>query len=133
MSTTFVRGVRFLEQAIVPSNAYCEKMGIKVDWKMLLVGGIFLGAMASAWLSGDRKVEKVPDMWRERFGPSVWKRYSGAFLGGVLLLFGARLAGGCTSGHGISGSLQLTLSGRTFFLTIFATGVLRSMALFGRA
>lgn len=136
VSTTFVRGIGFVEQMIAPShvdsNAYFEKTGIKVNWQMLLVAGIFLGAMASAWLSGDRKVEKVPEIWRDRFGPSVWKRYAVAFLGGALVLFGARLAGGCTSGHGISGSLQLALSGWTFFLTIFVTGVVTTMALLGR-
>jgi uncharacterized membrane protein YedE/YeeE len=38
-------------------------------------------------------------------------------------MIGARLANGCTSGNGISGSLQLALSGWVFFLTIFASGV----------
>jgi hypothetical protein len=136
VSTTFVRGVGLAEQVFVPShvegNAYFQKTGIKVNWQWLLVVGIFLGALASARLSGDHRVEKVPGIWRDRFGPSVPKRYAIAFLGGALVLFGARLAGGCTSGHGISGSLQLALSGWTFFFTIFVTGVLTTMALFGR-
>jgi uncharacterized membrane protein YedE/YeeE len=45
-------------------------------------------------------------------------------------MYGARLAGGCTSGHGISGSLQLAVSSWTFFLTMFASGVLTALVLF---
>jgi uncharacterized membrane protein YedE/YeeE len=73
----------------------------------------------------------VPAVWRERFGPSVPKRMLGAFLGGLLAMFGARLADGCTSGNGISGSLQLAVGGWTFFMTLFAFGILTSLALFG--
>jgi uncharacterized membrane protein YedE/YeeE len=76
---------------------------------MILVG-ILLGAWVSSKLSGDRQPETVPELWARRFGPSARKRYLFAFLGGVVLMFGARLAGGCTSGHGISGSLQLAVS-----------------------
>jgi hypothetical protein len=48
-------------------------------------------------------------------------------------MFGARLADGCTSGNGISGSLQLAVGGWTFFMTLFAFGILTSLALFGRS
>jgi uncharacterized membrane protein YedE/YeeE len=82
-----------------------------------------IGAFVSARLSRQRFVEHVPSVWAARFGPGRVKRYVFAFLGGAVLLFGARLAGGCTSGHGISGSLQLALSSWTFFLTMFASGV----------
>jgi hypothetical protein len=58
------------------------------------------------------------------------KRFVAAFLGGVIIMFGARMAGGCTSGHGISGSLQLALSSWTFFLTMFASGILTALVLF---
>lgn len=56
----------------------------------------------------------------------------GAFLGGVILMFGARLAGGCTSGHGISASLQLTLPGWVFFASVFVSGILTALMLFGK-
>jgi hypothetical protein len=47
-------------------------------------------------------------------------------------MFGARLAGGCTSGHGISGSLQLAVSGWLFFASIFASGLATAFVLFGK-
>ncbi len=51
-------------------------------------------------------------------------------IGGVLIMYGARMAGGCTSGHGISGSLQLALSSWVFFLTLFAFGLIKALVLF---
>ncbi len=135
-STTYVRVVGFAEKAVVPShvaeNLYFQKKSPKVDWQMLLMLGVFIGAALSARLSGDYHVERVPELWKRRFGSNVWKRYGAAFLGGFLLLFGARLAGGCTSGHGISGSLQLAVSGWVFFATVFVAGVATALALFGR-
>jgi uncharacterized membrane protein YedE/YeeE len=40
-----------------------------------------------------------------------------AMIGGGLLIFGARLGGGCTSGHGITGMSQLSISS---FITVAA-------------
>ena len=51
-------------------------------------------------------------------------RYRDAFIGGVLIVFGARLAGGCTSGHIISGMTQLAVSGFIFAATVFGGGML---------
>jgi len=56
----------------------------------------------------------------------------GYIVGGMVMLFGARMAGGCTSGHGISGSLQLAASSWTFFMVMFASGVATAWLLFGR-
>ena len=80
--------------------------------------------------SGTWRLELVPEVWRERFGPSVAKRFIAAFLGGVVIMYGARLAGGCTSGHGISGGLQLALSSWLFLGVLFATGIGVSAVLF---
>jgi uncharacterized membrane protein YedE/YeeE len=48
----------------------------------------------------------------------------------VVIIYGARLADGCTSGHGISGSLQLAVSSWTFFLVLFAAGIATAWVLF---
>lgn len=101
------------------------------DWQFFLVVGVFLGARLSVWLSGDASSEHVPALWTWRFGKSEVLRYAAAFSFGVIMLFGARLAGGCTSGHGISGGLQLAVSSWTFFVSMFASGVATAFALFG--
>ncbi|MFP4283825.1 MAG: YeeE/YedE thiosulfate transporter family protein, partial [Opitutales bacterium] len=46
-----------------------------------------------------------------------------AFLGGMAMAFGARLAGGCTSGHGISGTLQLNLASWIALVCFFLGGM----------
>lgn len=71
----------------------------------MLVLGLLVGAGLSAYLSGDHTREVVPELWNFRFGPSVPLRLTGGFLGGALMMIGARLAKGCTSGHGIQRSL----------------------------
>jgi uncharacterized membrane protein YedE/YeeE len=117
----------------VAANTYWAKKAVpKWDYGSLFVVGSFLGALLSALVSGSFKITKVPEVWRERFGPSVPKRMVAAFLGGIVILYGARLADGCTSGHGISGSLQLAVSSWTFFLVMFASGIATAFVLFRR-
>ena len=86
----------------------------------------------SARMSGDRTKRSVPPLWEWRFGPSVPKRLAVVFFGGALMMFGARLAQGCTSGHGISGALQLALSSWIFVILLFAAGTGVTFLLYGR-
>lgn len=104
----------------------------KIDWEWMLVVGVFLGAYLSSKLSGDRALERVPALWKTRFGPRVMPRYLAAFFGGAIMMFGARLAQGCTSGHGISGALQLALSSWIFLPLIFITAVITAYLLYGK-
>ncbi len=136
VSTAIARTAGMLSNIVAPDhvarNAYFAKFRPAVDWEWMLVVGLALGAWISSRLSHDRAVEPVEPLWRRRFGPSPRKRYLAAFLGGAILMFGARLAGGCTSGHGISGSLQLALSGWLFFASVFASGIVTAALLFGK-
>lgn len=72
-------------------------------YEFAFVAGIPLGAFLSAWMTGRFSPRIIPREWKARFGRSPIKRLAASFLGGFLLLFGARLGGGCTSGHMISG------------------------------
>ena len=114
----------------VAKNAYWTKFPLKLDGGMLFLIGTFLGSLASVLVSRTFRLEKVPATWAQHFGGSSAKRLLAAFLGGVIIMFGARMAGGCTSGHGISGSLQLALSSWVFFLTMFAAGIATALVLF---
>lgn len=117
----------------VAANTYWAKKAVPAwDYGSLFVLGSFFGALASAVIGGGFRLESVPEIWRQRFGASVGKRMLAAFLGGVVILFGARLADGCTSGHGISGSLQLAVSSWMFFLVMFASGIVTAFLLFRR-
>jgi hypothetical protein len=114
----------------VAVNAYWSKFPLKWDYGLVFLLGTFLGSLVSVLVSRTFRLELVPATWRERFGYSPGRRLVAAFVGGVLILYGARLAGGCTSGHGISGSLQLAVSSWVFFLTLFAAGLGAAALLF---
>jgi hypothetical protein len=142
-STSFPRLAGAGEALVAPdhvaANAYYEKLlGTAAqpkplfDWQLMLVVALFFGALLAARLGGERFREHVPALWTWRFGESRLRRYAMAFLGGVLLLLGARLADGCTSGHSISGGMQLAVSSWVFTASLFATGILTAFALFGK-
>lgn len=139
-STTFVRIAGLIESSLAPdhvkSNPYYAKFmtgeSAAIDWQFMLIIGVFLGALISALLSRSIEREHVPALWKWRFGPNRVARYLAAFVGGFLVLFGARLAGGCTSGHALSGGLQFALSGWVFFATFFAAAMLAAFAIFGK-
>jgi uncharacterized membrane protein YedE/YeeE len=90
----------------------------------MFVIGIFLGSLISALLSGSFKWQGVPDMWAARFGTSPVLRGIVAFVGGVIAMYGARLAGGCPSGHGLSGMIQLAVSGLIAMIFFFVGGII---------
>ena len=112
------------------SNPYWVKTPLNWDYGMLFLIGIFLGSLISTLVSHRFRLEKVPGVWSEYFGPSAAKRMIVAFIGGILTMYGARMAGGCTSGHGISGALQLAVSSWVFFLTMFVAGVITAALVF---
>lgn len=143
-STTTVRAAGGLERVVSPEHveqtAYLAKyLGTTsepkpvFEWQFALVIFLAVGAYLSARISGSVLREKVPALWSQRFGPSVPKRMVAAFFGGVLLIVGARMAGGCTSGHGLSGGLLLSTSGWIFLVAMFVSGVPTAMLLFPRA
>jgi uncharacterized membrane protein YedE/YeeE len=119
------------------ANEYLNKYGEKSDWSIgygwMLVFGMFLGSGIAAVATNrfrKRKIAAIPSMWAEQFGENKSKRLRQAFIGGVLLLFGARLAGGCTSGHMISGISQLTVGSFIFGAAIFASGIVTARTLY---
>ncbi len=123
--------------AVEHSNEYFAKKAVegaapKIDWEWMLVIGIFLGAFASSKLSGDRDKVVVPKLWEQRFGPSASLRLAVAFFAGAFMMFGARLAQGCTSGHGISGTMQLAASSWLFIIVAFGVATVTTFLLFGK-
>lgn len=134
-STTFVRAVGLAEQAVAPdhvaNNAYYQAKKVKVDWQMLLLVGIFAGALLSSRLGKTYQSESTPPIWRDRFGDRPTIRAGGAVLAGAILMFGARLAGGCPSGHGLSGNMQMAVSGLVALVFFMAAGILTARLIYG--
>ena len=114
----------------VEMKPYYQKIGLAVDWQWMLVVGIVIGSLISALLSGDFRWQWVPSSWEAAFGGNALLRVIVALIGGVFLGFGARWAGGCTSGHGIGGTLQLAASSWISAVCFFIGGILTAQLLF---
>jgi uncharacterized membrane protein YedE/YeeE len=96
-------------------------------WQVALVIGIALGAFASMKLSGAER-QAISPIWARALGSSSpSRRYAVAFIAGFLMLFGARLADGCTSGHGLSGTAQLAVGSMVAVAAMFAGGIATAM------
>jgi uncharacterized membrane protein YedE/YeeE len=92
-------------------------------WQVALVGGVAIGAFASMKLSGARRQSISPIWARALDSSSAALRYAVAFVAGFLMLFGARIADGCTSGHGLSGMAQLSIGSTVAVAAMFAGGI----------
>src|SRR5690606_3919717 len=114
-------------------NAYLRERDElpKIDWETSLVVGILAGSYLAARAAGERSTGALPRHWRRRFGPSRAKRAVAAFLGGAVMMFGARMAKGCTSGHGLTGNIELAASSWLFTPLMFASAALTARALYG--
>jgi uncharacterized membrane protein YedE/YeeE len=134
-STTFVRSAGMVEKVFDPERVAQMPYFIKevpvIDWQWMFVVGIFIGALIASTTSGSFRWQAVPTMWEEHFGPVRWKRWLVAFVGGAIAMFGARLASGCPSGHGLSGTMQLAVSGLVALLCFFAGGMIVARMLYG--
>jgi len=133
-STAFSRTSGMIEQALtgksVKNQFYYQKFPAEIDWEWMLVLGIIIGSFCSAMLSGEFQLMWLPSIWIARFGLQVFPRILTAFLGGILMGIGARWANGCTSGHGISGTLQLAVSSWIAVIFFFAGGILAAYLIY---
>jgi uncharacterized membrane protein YedE/YeeE len=130
-STAFTRTSGMIEKLLrgkrVHDKPYYQKFAPEIDWEWMLVAGVIVGAFLSSKLSGTFGIEWVPAQWQATAGDSGVTRWAVALLGGVVMGVGARWAGGCTSGHGISGTLQLAVSSWLAALSFFAGGIATAM------
>lgn len=121
------------ESGYASPNAYLNKSGGKYagnianpwNYSFVFVLAMIIGAAISAMLRGwpTRAQRTMPELWRANFGDSSSKRYATAFIAGFLVLYGARLAGGCTSGHMMSGTMQTAVSAFLFMAGAFGAGI----------
>ena len=127
-STSFVRTTGMIEQLFFPDRVammpYFMKELPVIDWQWMFVIGIAVGAFIAAMESGDFHIQLIPNMWKSRFGDGINQRAIVAFIGGIIAMFGARLADGCPSGHGLSGSLQLSVSSYIALICFFIGGLI---------
>ncbi|WP_326544829.1 YeeE/YedE thiosulfate transporter family protein [Mycolicibacterium sp. ND9-15] len=119
-----------------PDYTYSEEVFKTIGWEPFTNVGVLFGALVSALFISRRFTAfraVVPPSWRNRFGPSSVKRAIGAFGGSFLVLFGARMAGGCTSGHTLSGGVQLALSAWLFTAAMVTAMLITARLLYADA
>jgi uncharacterized protein len=133
-STAFVKARGLIGKAINPEKTerkeYYREIIPQVDWAFMIIPGIIIGAFISAFISGQFHLFWVPSLWGDTFGYNPVVRIIVALAGGILLGFGARWAGGCTSGHGINGSIQLSLASIITACCFFIGGIATALLIF---
>ncbi|MBZ0146829.1 MAG: YeeE/YedE family protein [Pseudorhodoplanes sp.] len=98
-------------------------------WQVALVAGVALGAFISVTMAGTTR-PAMSEIWGRVMGiRSFPARLAIAFAGGFILLLGARIANGCTSGHGLSGLSQLAVSSLIAMAAMFVSGIAASLIL----
>jgi uncharacterized protein len=82
-------------------------------WRIAFIAGLILAPLLAGWIGYGMPRPQLPASW------------SVIVAAGLLVGFGARLGGGCTSGHGICGVARLSVRSITataiFMLTAIAT------------
>jgi uncharacterized protein len=100
-------------------NSYFAKIQDPGRWEVVFLTGAFLAGFVISILKKEFKLTIIHSNWEKYKDSSVLKRIIWAFIGGFILIFGARMAGGCTSGHILSGGMQLSVSSLVFAVFVF--------------
>lgn len=100
-------------------NAYFVSIEKAGHWELIFLAGSFFSGLVVSLLRKDFRLQLIHSGWSKTEGLSVGKRVVWAFTGGFIMLFGARMAGGCTSGHVISGGMQISASSLLFGAFVF--------------
>lgn len=134
-STAYARVAGLIGLGVAPRHTkslkFYQDTPPALDWEVMLVVGAVAGAFLAAWHGGELTGEWIPALWANRFGTgSLGLRIAAAIVGGFLMAFGARLAGGCTSGHGISGTMQLSVGSWIAVICFFIGGIATAMMMF---
>jgi len=117
-STAVASGVRAIDPAHAPGNAFFDDYTAIApwrDWLVLEVVGITIGGLLSALLA--RRFAFRIERGEHITGRS---RLMLAFVGGITMGLGAKLARGCTSGLGLTGGALLSAGSWVFVVAAFA-------------
>lgn len=98
--------------------------GPEGQWRLPFMAGLLLAGMASAVLAGGWQLTWNMGMFDEQISSSPLLKTAWLFVGGLFIGFGTRMAGGCTSGHGIFGMANLEKSSMVATLTFMGVGTL---------
>ncbi len=107
---------------------YLKEIHNPGSWEGVLLLGVLVGAFINAvFIAKTFRFTVLPSGWKKYKNNSIKSRLFWSFISGFFLIIGARLAGGCTSGHMLSGMTQMALSSM-----IFGVVVMISLVITGR-
>ncbi len=73
---------------------YFKENPPKINWEFAFVIAAIFGSAISALTGGEFAISGLPNMWVEKYGANSWGYYTIiSFVGGILMAYGARLAG----------------------------------------
>ena len=101
-------------------NDYFNKIKTPGNWELIFLAGAFLAGLVISLLRKDFRLILIHDNWKKHKGNSPANRIIWSLTGGFILILGARMAGGCTSGHILSGGMQFAFSSLFFAVFVFA-------------
>ncbi len=114
--------------ASVTENVYFRKIQGSGHWELFFLAGALLAGLTFALVNKQFELRLIHSRWEKYKGPKPARRILWSLIGGFTLIFGARMAGGCTSGLILSGGMQLARSGLLFaafsFVAFILTGKL---------
>ncbi len=112
-----------------PENySYLKEIEAPASWEgVMLLGALFGGFVTSVFITKSFRLSLIPSGWKTYKNNSVVSRLLWSFFSGFIMIIGARLAGGCTSGHFMSGMSQMAISAM-----IFGAVVMISLIITGR-
>lgn len=114
------------------NNDYFEKIKSPGNWELIFLAGAFLAGLIISVIRKDFKLTLVHSNWATYKGTSKIQRAVWSLIGGFILIFGARMAGGCTSGHIISGGMQLAVSSLVFAVFVFTSFLITGRIFYGK-
>jgi uncharacterized membrane protein YedE/YeeE len=99
-------------------------------WRFPLLIGLVLGGFLSAALGGGWEPTWALGMFDSAVGLGPAGKLAWMFVGGLFIGFGTRLAGGCTSGHGIFGLANLEFPSLLSTVSFMAAGIVTTQIVY---
>jgi uncharacterized membrane protein YedE/YeeE len=117
--------------ALVSRSSFFKSKPFAERWRLWFVIGLPLGGLLATLVSGDTQVKNQIGSFETVFGPSPWVRAGVLLAGGFMIGWGARAAGGCTSGHAVLGNALGSRASMAATIAFMLAGVVVTNLLFG--
>lgn len=118
--------------SLVLPNAYFRRGAIRSGrtWRLPLLAGLVVGGFLSAVTGGGWQPTWELGTFDAVIGLGPIGKLAWMFVGGLLIGFGTRLAGGCTSGHGIFGMSNFELPSVITTVSFMAGGIVTTQLVY---